>query len=316
MRAPNGRKMSFSLSAHVLLTFLSLKKNSPLHLDHGRVVKRNKKHNTKPEERGRKMEAPAMNNIEDLPGRPIVTSGESSSDADWHDEEDHDDDENHDILRLPSSSANNNKNSPNGGSGGDDLLYDENADDEDEAYVYKNLRSGTLDDVQVKKRNNNLQQLQQQQLQVQHLKALKPRHSDAVLSCPCCFNIVCMDCQRHEKYPDQFRAMFVMNIMVKWHKKLRYDESARGLVQVESGDTYTHNNNSGSAAAVSANNTSNVVPPDPTSHTQQQKGDSNNNNTESNTEYFTVCCANCETQVAALDMNDEVYHFYGCLSSS
>eukprot|EP00300_Choanocystis_sp_HF-7_P031284 c40507_g1_i1.p1 GENE.c40507_g1_i1~~c40507_g1_i1.p1 ORF type:complete len:215 (+),score=61.63 c40507_g1_i1:50-694(+) len=34
------------------------------------------------------------------------------------------------------------------------------------------------------------------------------RSSDAILSCPCCFTILCIDCQQHEVYPTQFRAMF------------------------------------------------------------------------------------------------------------
>lgn len=39
-----------------------------------------------------------------------------------------------------------------------------------------------------------------QQQQQQQQKVYKIRSSDAVLSCPCCFNIVCMDCQRHSRY--------------------------------------------------------------------------------------------------------------------
>ena len=37
------------------------------------------------------------------------------------------------------------------------------------------------------------------------------RHSDAILSCPGCLTTVCIDCQRHEFYTTQYRAMFVMN---------------------------------------------------------------------------------------------------------
>lgn len=37
----------------------------------------------------------------------------------------------------------------------------------------------------------------------------KPRQSDATLSCPCCFTPLCYDCQRHEVYVSQYRAMFV-----------------------------------------------------------------------------------------------------------
>ncbi|GAN04035.1 E2F-associated phosphoprotein-like [Mucor ambiguus] len=35
--------------------------------------------------------------------------------------------------------------------------------------------------------------------------------TDAILSCPMCFTTLCYSCQRHEKYADQFRAMFVRN---------------------------------------------------------------------------------------------------------
>jgi hypothetical protein len=37
----------------------------------------------------------------------------------------------------------------------------------------------------------------------------RPRRSDAVLSCPCCFTPLCYDCQRHDVYLSQYRAMFV-----------------------------------------------------------------------------------------------------------
>jgi len=211
-------------------------------------------------------------------------------------------------------------------------FYDANADDEDEAYVYKNLRSGTLESVRVRTADTRSTsaggaerkisaaassadpspQQQREQDDVRQLKVLKPRHSDAVLSCPCCFNIVCMDCQRHERYPDQFRAMFVvsMSIIVKWSERLRYDDSLRCLVEVESAASAP---SSLSAAA------GNVVPPDtaagttaaaPTAKEEGAAADG------SDDLFFRVCCANCETQVAALDMNDEVYHFFGCLASS
>ncbi|KAL8519830.1 hypothetical protein ACS0TY_010680 [Phlomoides rotata] len=39
--------------------------------------------------------------------------------------------------------------------------------------------------------------------------------SDAVLSCPACFTTLCLDCQRHEKYVTQYRAIFVVNCRIK-----------------------------------------------------------------------------------------------------
>merc|ERR1712013_957384 len=35
--------------------------------------------------------------------------------------------------------------------------------------------------------------------------------SDAMLNCPACLSTVCLDCQRHEKYKTQYRAMFVLS---------------------------------------------------------------------------------------------------------
>lgn len=44
--------------------------------------------------------------------------------------------------------------------------------------------------------------------------------TDAILSCPCCFHMVCMDCQKHVKY-NQFRAMFVQNCVVDFDTTLQ-----------------------------------------------------------------------------------------------
>jgi hypothetical protein len=45
--------------------------------------------------------------------------------------------------------------------------------------------------------------------------------SDAVLSCPACFATLCIDCQQHELYSNQFQAMFVTNCKVKEGEVLR-----------------------------------------------------------------------------------------------
>ncbi len=39
----------------------------------------------------------------------------------------------------------------------------------------------------------------------------KGRSTDAILSCPCCFTTVCIDCQHHALQHGQYRAMFTMN---------------------------------------------------------------------------------------------------------
>ena len=45
--------------------------------------------------------------------------------------------------------------------------------------------------------------------------------TDAVLSCPGCFTTVTALCQRHERYHEQYRAVFAMNVEVDQTSTLR-----------------------------------------------------------------------------------------------
>jgi hypothetical protein len=143
----------------------------------------------------------------------VVSAGESDNPHhDARDGQDEDDDDEDDETLKYST---------------DDPLYGANLDDEDEAWVYQNLRSGIAEPVAVVRRTHNGQRGKDDRLE--QAKLLRPRDSDAVLSCPCCFTIVCMDCQRHETYPNQYRAMFVMNISLQ--SKLIYDNHSKQLVE-------------------------------------------------------------------------------------
>lgn len=51
--------------------------------------------------------------------------------------------------------------------------------------------------------------------------------SDALLDCPACMTTICVDCQRHERYPNQYRAMFVMNCSVDYSENLTYPNFAK-----------------------------------------------------------------------------------------
>jgi len=46
--------------------------------------------------------------------------------------------------------------------------------------------------------------------------------SDAVLNCPACMTLLTLDCQRHEKYQHQYRAMFVSNCTIDTSEILRF----------------------------------------------------------------------------------------------
>lgn len=77
--------------------------------------------------------------------------------------------------------------------------------------------------------------------------------------------------------------MFVMNIEVDWQHELVYSEKTKALVDKPVAPTHH-------------------VPPEQEENQEQV--------------YYSVHCSSCRTQVAALDMTDEVYHFFGCLSSA
>lgn len=263
-----------------------------------------------------------------------VVSGDSEDDDDTGDDinedifvnhQETDDDNNYSdaghgdgslYAQKPFHSSNSNNNNDD-----DDGLYDKDLDEENEAYVYKYLRGGTKEKVQVVVKNNMNQQQQDHQQEThnreksdstatttRHIHAYKPRNTDPVLSCPCCFNLLCMDCQRHAKYSNQYRAMFVMGIIVDWHTRLVYDEQRQHLQKRVSMNIATPANLNNQKIVPTFADDSNV---DCVEEGQSKGGIPYYDEGE----YFLVQCADCRTEVAALDMKDEVYHFHGCLES-
>ena len=218
-----------------------------------------------------------------------------------------------------------------------DLLYDENLDEEDEAYVYKHMRGGIRETVTVNTTTskdpaataaaaaaaaadtshdhgderdsggpNSAAGAVERKTRRQVVQMYKPRTSDAVLSCPCCFNIVCMDCQKHKRYANQYRAMFVMGVAVDWNNILVYDDVHRALVPKIAHDEEVEEEQHAAEDeddSFPLENTTSIYDNNPL--LQAKCG-----------EYYAVECATCRTQVAALDMTDEVYYFQGCLESS
>ena len=178
-------------------------------------------------------------------------------------------------------------------------FYGEDLDDDDEAYVYKNLRGGKPAKTKTMSLGSTSSSQPAGNDTATPTLPAKPRNSDAVLSCPCCFSIVCMDCQRHVKYENQFRAMFVMGIEVDWQHRLVHDTKSNRLIRYE---PPTAENGTNAASQI-------IVPED---HNHLNPTSS----AEEDTIYYAVSCGNCHTMVAALDMGDEVYHFYDCLASS
>ncbi|XP_042211413.1 E2F-associated phosphoprotein-like isoform X2 [Homarus americanus] len=92
----------------------------------------------------------------------------------------------------------------------DELFYDPTLDEKDQEWVDEMRRS-----YQPKKRRTKSGVSTRGQPQ-----ALP--QSDAVLNCPACLTTLCMDCQRHAIYHNQYRAMFVFNCNVDSMERLKF----------------------------------------------------------------------------------------------
>ncbi|XP_077476413.1 E2F-associated phosphoprotein [Stigmatopora argus] len=151
----------------------------------------------------------------------------------------------------------------------DELLYDPDEDERDQAWVDARRR--------MYHRKRPALSVHTQRSQPKSL----PR-SDAVLNCPACMTTLCLDCQRHERYRTQYRAMFVMNCSVNREEVLRYKK------QVEN------------------------VP-----RNRKRKKDEKVTmpaGLDGDEVYYPVQCSECSTEVAVMD-KDDVYHFFNILSS-
>lgn len=121
--------------------------------------------------------------------------------------------------------------------------------------------------------------------------------SDAVLNCPACMTTLCLDCQRHEKYRTQYRAMFVMNCSVNKEEVLRY-KTANKRKQ---------------------NRRRNKAQQDPAAAGAEMETDAGLTDVrlagmDEEEIYHPVKCTECSTEVAVYD-KDEVYHFFNILAS-
>ncbi|XP_075783058.1 E2F-associated phosphoprotein isoform X1 [Pelodiscus sinensis] len=150
----------------------------------------------------------------------------------------------------------------------DELLYDPEEDDRNQEWV-NSQRPGY----------QNLRRMHQQ------VKPPAIPNSDAVLNCPACMTTLCFDCQRHESYKTQYRAMFVMNCSVNKEEILKY----KGPVNKKIKKGHKKMKHSNEINPVQGNQEEEEV-------------------------YHPVKCTECSTEVAVLD-KDEVFHFFNVLAS-
>lgn len=89
--------------------------------------------------------------------------------------------------------------------------------------------------------------------------------------------LLCLDCQRHDTYENQYRAMFVMNCSVKMNETLKYPLSKAEKKRLS----------------------------------KEQKKNASAMDEEV---YHPVNCDQCSTEVGVYD-KDEVYHFFNIVAS-
>lgn len=116
------------------------------------------------------------------------------------------------------------------------------------------------------------------------MKQRNGRQSDAILNCPGCLTTLCLDCQKHTEYHNQWRAMFVMNCLI-------------------TDKPYMPSGSSGSGK-----------------HTGKKRGlDSHsgwrNDETHETALQKMVVCEACRTEVGVVDQ-DEVYVFFNVFPSN
>ncbi|XP_078138458.1 E2F-associated phosphoprotein isoform X2 [Centroberyx gerrardi] len=171
----------------------------------------------------------------------------------------------------------------------DELLYDPDEDDRDQAWVDARRRvynSGRRRAAGVRSRPGQAHGLPS---------------SDAVLNCPACMTTLCLDCQRHDKYRTQYRAMFVMNCTVKRDEVLRYK------TQPEKKKQRSRKRRKGQKETTETTTTTTAAAAD-------EVPDPAPRGMEEDEVYHPVQCTECSTEVAVFD-KEEVYHFFNILAS-
>lgn len=194
-----------------------------------------------------------------------------------------------------------------------DNLYDDQLDDEDEKFAETN-------------------------------KLTKPKTSDAILSCGKCFSVLTYDCQRHVKYENQFRAMFVQNEnvkivpdkIIKFRKKeigkdgkrrrvnakqtkskadLAAKSSSKPETQLHCTDSQlTENGKPKETSPKSTSKVNEFSTKETTNENNSPTKDPDSYDASLYDHYFQVVCGDCQSELAYYD-REEVYHFYNVIAS-
>ncbi|KAG0364886.1 E2F-associated phosphoprotein-domain-containing protein [Gamsiella multidivaricata] len=134
--------------------------------------------------------------------------------------------------------------------------------------------------------------------------------TDAILSCPMCLTQLCFDCQQHEFYSHQFRAMFVENCRVIENEVLRFPKEAKKKQPPKSGRNAKSTAGAASTPLSSSSSSSSAAAAASTSDPAQ--GFKPSEYDDEDMAYHPVVCEICNTKVALFDQ-DEVYHYFNVI---
>lgn len=163
----------------------------------------------------------------------------------------------------------------------DELFYDPEEDQRDQEWLDSHRAKHSAI-------SSSISSTKERQKSLRESSKLKTPQSDATLNCPCCLTLLCLDCQRHDVYKTQYRAMFVSNCRVEFSKKLLY----RNKEEHKKSFKWSKKRRTADK------------PSDPNGDDQPSESDL----------YFAVHCLTCNTQVGLYD-TEEVYHFFSVLAS-
>lgn len=139
--------------------------------------------------------------------------------------------------------------------------------------------------------------------------------SDAQLSCPLCFTTVCLECQRHATYANQFRAVTGINVHVNHDEFLTLEQVSGGGADRRRRGKRKHRGKQASAAKTAAPRDSGAS----TGWGRQEQppaevGGGLPEALEEEEMFHPVCCGECDHRVGVYDA-EEVFHFFGVVAS-
>jgi hypothetical protein len=179
--------------------------------------------------------------------------------------------------------------------GNSDEEYDSDSDSND---IYENFDPKSVEWYDPNEDERNEQWIRKKTHSLKDKNGTIKKNSDAILTCPYCFTYLCFDCQRHELYHNQYRALFVRNCVVNRTERYRIPEE----------NNKNKNKNK-------KKNKKNSITKESENISENEESTTTDNEIKLSDDYFyPVLCKYCQTQVGLLDQN-EIYHLFNFIPS-